>query len=87
MLLLSEEQKKFGVLSASSGNHGTALNYTASQAGVPSIVVMPTNSSMTKRNNAARYGGQVVLHGTNMAEAKLYGMTLAKEKRMMYVNG
>ena len=87
MMLLSEEQKRYGVLSASSGNHGNALNYTAGVAGVPSLVVMPTNSSITKRNNAERNNGQVLLHGKNMAEAKRYAMALAKERKMMYVNG
>lgn len=87
VMVLSEEQKKFGVATASSGNHGTAVTYNASQLGIPSIVVMPLQASLAKITNAERHGGQIILHGKNMAEAKRHAMTLAKEKKMMYING
>ncbi|CAG4954089.1 unnamed protein product [Parnassius apollo] len=39
---------------------------------------------MTKCGN---FGVKPVLHGDNISEAKLYAMTLGKEKKMMYING
>jgi threonine dehydratase len=41
VLQLSEEQRTRGVLTHSSGNHGQALAYAASLAGVACTVVMP----------------------------------------------
>lgn len=87
MMMLNDDQKQYGVVTASSGNHGTAITYNASQLGIPSIVVMPVKAPLTKRANAEKHGGQIILHGKNMAEAKRHAITLAKEKKMMYING
>ncbi|PZC77611.1 hypothetical protein B5X24_HaOG203167 [Helicoverpa armigera] len=87
LLLLTEEQKKYGVAAASTGNHAGALAYHSAQMGIPSMVVMPIHAPITKINKAERSGGKIVLHGASMAEAKHYAMTMAKEKKMMYING
>ncbi|KAJ8714084.1 hypothetical protein PYW08_007704 [Mythimna loreyi] len=87
MMMLTDDQKRYGVVTASAGNHGTALTYNSSQLGIPCIVVMPEKAPLTKIANAERHGGQIILHGNNMAEAKRHAMTLAKEKKMTYING
>ncbi|CAH1637804.1 unnamed protein product [Spodoptera littoralis] len=87
LLLLSEEQKKYGVIAASTGNHACALAYHSSQMGIPNIVVMPIHAPITKINKAERLGGKILLQGNNMAEAKLFAMTTSKEKKMIYING
>uniref|UniRef100_A0A2A4J248 L-serine deaminase n=1 Tax=Heliothis virescens TaxID=7102 RepID=A0A2A4J248_HELVI len=87
LLMLSEEQKKNGVAAASTGNHAGALAYHSTQLGIPSIVVMPTHAPITKVNKAERLGAKLILHGASLSEAKHYAMTMAKEKKMMYING
>ncbi|XP_049704597.1 L-threonine ammonia-lyase [Helicoverpa armigera] len=87
LLLLTDDQKKYGVAAASTGNHAGALAYHSAQMGIPSLVVMPVHAPITKINKAERSGGKIVLHGANMAEAKHFAMSMAKEKKMMYING
>ncbi|XP_032521299.1 L-threonine ammonia-lyase-like [Danaus plexippus] len=87
MLLLSEEQRKVGVISASTGNHGTSMSYHTTQMGIPCIVVMPVRAPITKLTKCQNFGAKTIQHGDNMAEAKHYAMALSKEKKLYYVNG
>lgn len=87
MLLLTEEQRKIGVISASTGNHGLSMSYHTTQMGIPCIVVMPTRAPITKLTKCQSFGAKTLLHGDNMAEAKRYAMGLSKEKKLYYVNG
>lgn len=87
LLLLDESKKKNGVVAASTGNHGCAVSFHATQMGIPSIVVMPVFAPVTKVNRCEKLGAKLVMHGKNMADAKHHAMTLAKEKNMQYVNG
>ena len=48
ILLLSEEEKRRGVIAASAGNHAQAVAYHATQRGVPSRIVMPLMTPLVK---------------------------------------
>ncbi|KAJ8714085.1 hypothetical protein PYW08_007705 [Mythimna loreyi] len=85
--LLSDDQKKYGVAAASTGNHACALAYHSARLGIPSVVYMPVNAPINKVNKAERQGGKIVLHGNTLADTKLFAMTKSKEKKMMYING
>ena len=58
---LSEEERRRGVVTHSSGNHAQALSLAARLLGVKAVVVMPRNSPQVKVN-ATRdtYGAEVV---------------------------
>lgn len=87
MLCISEEQKKYGLITASIGNHGLAMSYHATLLGVPCVVVMPIVTAITKVNRCELLGAKVILSGINIAEAKLHAMTIGKDKRMTFING
>ena len=54
-----DEQRRRGVATHSSGNHGTCLSITAaSRRGIPCTVVMPRTAH--KKGRRAPYGGRVV---------------------------
>jgi len=40
---LSEEQKKYGVIAASAGNHAQGVAYAASIKNIPCTIIMPQN--------------------------------------------
>ncbi|CAG9132861.1 unnamed protein product [Plutella xylostella] len=85
---LTEDQKKHGVISATTGNHGSAMCYHTLKANIPCHVVMPTNSSPMKIAKCkALLGNRVIIHGDDIMSAKLFALELAKEKKMLYVNG
>ena len=60
VLSLSPEAAARGVVTHSSGNHAAALALAARRAGIPAIIVMPTNAPATKRALVLREGGRVV---------------------------
>jgi len=63
---LAESEVKKGVVAPSSGNHAAALALAARRRGVPAWIVMPSNSSLTKRRAVEGYGGQITLCEPNI---------------------
>jgi len=59
VLSLSEEEKKCGVVTHSSGNHAAALALAASMSGVNAMIVMPESAPAVKKNAVAGYGAEI----------------------------
>jgi threonine dehydratase len=59
VLSLSEDQKKFGVVTHSSGNHAAALALAAGMNGIKAFIVMPENAPSVKKDAVAGYGAQI----------------------------
>lgn len=57
---LTDEQKKNGVATHSSGNHAAALARAATVAGIPSYIVMPSNAPEIKKKAVKGYGGEII---------------------------
>ena len=63
LLSLTEAERQQGVVTASSGNHGTAVSYGLSRLGMNGVVFVPENASPTKVEAIRRYGAEVRFHG------------------------
>jgi threonine dehydratase len=59
VLSLSENQKKHGVVTHSSGNHAAALSLAAGMNGIKAFIVMPENAPSVKKDAVAGYGAQI----------------------------
>ena len=83
LLSLTDEQKKHGVVCASSGNHGQAVAFAAQMLGIDAKVVMPVNANPVKIEGVRRYGGEIILCGTvsSEREEKMREM-VAQEQRI-----
>jgi threonine dehydratase len=57
---LSEEDKKAGVATHSSGNHAAALARAAKIAGIPAYIVMPETAPDIKKKAVKEYGGEII---------------------------
>jgi threonine dehydratase len=64
---LTDETAKNGVAAPSSGNHAAALAQAARWRGIPAYIVMPSNSSPTKKEAVRYYGGQITECEPNIA--------------------
>jgi threonine dehydratase len=62
-LQLTEEERKLGVVTHSSGNHAQALALAANLLGIKASVVMPNNAPSIKRNAVLGYGASVITSG------------------------
>jgi len=60
ILMLSEEQKKMGVITHSSGNFGQAVALSSRMLGVKSYIVIPSNASEVKKQAVKQYGGIII---------------------------
>jgi threonine dehydratase len=74
---LSEEDRKRGVISYSSGNHAQGVAYAARALKVKAVIVMPNNAPMIKRNATAALGADVILVGPGSTERQLNAEDLA----------
>ena len=87
LLLLDDEQKKRGVISASAGNHALGLTYHGKLLDIPVTVVMPRFAPLVKSNTCRRLGANVILHGSSFLEAKDHARALAAEHGFTYIHG
>ena len=83
---LDEEKRKNGVIAASAGNHAQGVAFSANYFNIPSIIVMPEATPLTKISGVKEYGGEVVLAGNNYDEAYGYAVKLAKEKGLEFIH-
>jgi threonine dehydratase len=77
--LLSDEEKKHGVVAASAGNHAQGVAYAASLEKIPCTIVMPKNASPAKVAATRGYNANVILKGVNYDESSLKAKEIAKE--------
>jgi threonine dehydratase len=59
VLSLTEEKKKHGVVTHSSGNHAAALALAAGLNGIKAFIVMPENAPSVKKDAVAGYGASI----------------------------
>ncbi len=67
---LTPEQRRLGVVTYSSGNHGQAMALAARELGAPAVVVMPTTAPPIKIDGARAFGAEVIFAGTTSVERK-----------------
>lgn len=60
ILQLSDDERKRGVVTHSSGNFAQALSLAAKSLNVPAFVVMPTTAPQVKKDAVKGYGGSII---------------------------
>ncbi len=76
---LSEEERRRGIITYSSGNHGQGVAYAARALGAKAIITMPTTAPAIKREATAALGAEIILAGTNGVERQLKAEELAAQ--------
>jgi threonine dehydratase len=83
---MTEAEKKRGVVAASAGNHGQALAWAASRAGVKATIVMPRTAAIAKIAATRAYGQELLLEGIDYQEARRAAEALCAEKGALYID-
>jgi threonine dehydratase len=76
---LSDDERRRGVISYSSGNHAQGVAYAARSLGVKAIIVMPGNAPKNKLEATAALGAEIVAVGPSSEERRLRAEQLAAE--------
>ena len=82
---LTSEEKKRGVITFSTGNHGRAVSYVASSYGVKSTVCLSNRVPLYRVKAIEALGGTVVQEGSSQDEAENAYVRIQKEKSLIPV--
>jgi threonine dehydratase len=83
---LSDDDRRRGVLTASTGNHGQSIAFAAGIFGVRAIVCVPEGANPIKLAAMERLGAELVVHGRDFDEAREHCEGLAREQGYRYVH-
>ena len=86
ILLLSDEEKRRGIVAASAGNHAQAVAFHAAERNIRAQIVMPLMTPLVKVSATRGYGADVVLHGANYDEAYAEALRRGKEQGMTFLH-
>src|SRR5664279_3261588 len=81
----SDEERRRGVISYSSGNHAQGVAYAARALGVKAVIVMPRNAPKIKMDSTAALGAEIVTVGPASAERLQKAEELARQHGYMIV--
>lgn len=82
LALLSDDERRRGVIAVSAGNHAQGVARHASLLGIDAVIVMPRFTPAAKVVRTRNWGAQVILEGESFAEALLFAQDLqAREGR------
>src|SRR5919205_2899806 len=77
---LSEQQRKYGVIAASAGNHAQGVAYAAARNNISCTIIMPQNASPAKVSATKSYGAKVVLQGSDYDESWIAAKEIAQKE-------
>lgn len=83
---LSPDERTRGVITASTGNHGQSVSYAARLFDVPATIVVPDEANPVKVEAMRSHGANIVFHGKDFDEARLYCESLAEERELRYIH-
>jgi threonine dehydratase len=84
--LMSDEDKRRGVVCSSAGNHAQGVALAARIHGIRAVVCMATNATPAKIAATKAYGAEVVLHGNIWDEANEKAKELVRTEGLTYVH-
>ena len=84
--LLTPDEKRRGVVAASSGNHAQGVAYAARQLGVRAIIVVPGNTPKVKRDAIRALGADLTVHGNEYMDAERLAQNMSREGGMPFLS-
>jgi len=83
---LSNEERRCGVIAASTGNHAQSIAYAASLFGVKAVIGMPVGANPDKVEATRSFGATVEFHGKGFDEARCWVENEAKRNGYRYIH-
>src|SRR5271170_533267 len=83
---LSADERRRGVIAASTGNHGQSVAYAADLFGVRAVICMPEQANPVKVESMRALGAEVVFAGRDFDEAREYCEKEASRHGYRYIH-
>jgi threo-3-hydroxy-L-aspartate ammonia-lyase len=81
----SDEQRRAGVVTFSSGNHAQAIALSARLLGMPATIVMPHDAPAAKVAATRGYGGDIVIYDRYGQDREQIGRDLAEKRGLTLI--
>lgn len=85
-LHLSREERKRGIITASSGNHAIAVGIAAQKLNLPAKIVVPKSTPKKKIDKIKKYDVELILYGDLYDQAEQKALELAEKEGLTYVS-
>jgi threonine dehydratase len=86
ILLLTDDERRRGVIAASAGNHAQAVAYHATKRGIASQICMPLTTPLVKVSATRGHGAEVILFGANYDEACQEALRRCDEQGLTFIH-
>ena len=86
ILSLSAADRKPGIVTSSSGNHGAGVAYALGTLGQAGTVFVPTNVSPGKARNIEQLGGTLAYYGTDVVDTDAEAFRQAERDGMTFIS-
>jgi threonine dehydratase len=86
LLQLPDDERRSGVVTASTGNHGQSIAYAARLVGVRAIVCVPEGANPVKVSSIRGLDAEIVTHGVDFDEAREHAANLAEQHGYRYIH-
>ena len=83
---LNQEERRAGILGASTGNHGQSLAFAARHFNVKCTIVVPRGNNPDKNQAIRHLGAELIEHGRDFDEAREHVDCLQRERGGRYVH-
>jgi len=83
---LTEDERRRGVIAASTGNHGQSVAYAADLFGVRAVICMPEQANPVKVESMRALGAEVIFSGRDFDEAREYCEKRAADDGYRYIH-
>ncbi len=83
---LTPEERRRGVATASTGNHGQSVAYAARLFGARAVIVAPEGANPLKVAAMRSLGAEVVLQGADFEASKVHAQTLSTQEGLRFIS-
>ncbi len=83
---LSDKERKGGLFTASTGNHGQSIAFAAKLLGIQATIAMPEGANPGKISAIQGLGAEVIFHGSDFDTAREWAMSEAKARHGRFVS-
>ena len=83
---LSDDEKRRGLITSSTGNHGLSIASAGREFGVRVLIGLPENANPVKVAAMRSLGAELIFHGENFDDARDYCERLAREEGYRYIH-
>ena len=83
---LTADERRRGVIAASTGNHGQSVAYAADLFGVRAVICMPEQANPVKVESMRALGAEVLFYGRDFDEAREYCQKQATTHGYRYIH-